>query len=512
MRKSLAACGLALTVLAASVPAAGAAELQAERSAAGALIASFGPDYLVKTDGTYWDWGEKRPIPTQRVGLTGVDKAFHEADLYLKVDGTAWTWTTDPRTGAAQPVPVPLLGRIEDVFATRGLEVYALDADGKVYIIPRTLDENRRPRPDYAQAALLAGIDGVVRISTAYESKAGRDGTRMYYLKTDGTVWKDADVAGQFVQIPNLDGIVDIDANYALRSDGTVWTWPIPTWDAPEVAPDGGAVRMEEMSDIRTIASNEGRRAGAAVDEEGFVWFWGSTVTGSSDGTMLFEQPEPLRITTLRNVKAAFVIDRLLVALTEEGKLYSASIEREKMPTDPEFSLRASGISEFAVGDRHMILRKNDGLLWGWGFNRDFALGGGSAELYHFDAVPVQPPITLELNGEPVAVPNGGVITRDDQTFVPLRSIFERLGAEVTWDNQTKIATVDRAGEGKPPIRIAVDFRTGTLKLNGSPVALANPPFGVAGVSYLPLRFISEQLGATVRWEQRKQNVSISLR
>ncbi|WP_313999529.1 stalk domain-containing protein [uncultured Paenibacillus sp.] len=48
--------------------------------------------------------------------------------------------------------------------------------------------------------------------------------------------------------------------------------------------------------------------------------------------------------------------------------------------------------------------------------------------------------------------------------------------------------------------------------MNNEGALLQNEPFAVNGSAYLPLRFISESLGATVDWVQQDDNISIAMR
>jgi hypothetical protein len=181
------------------------------------------------------------------------------------------------------------------------------------------------------------------------------------------------------------------------------------------------------------------------------------------------------------------------------------------MPDNPSFKLLASDVSQIKADYRHIIMQKTNGTLWGWGVNKDAQLGYGDYEFMHSTPVPVQKPITVELNGEPVFLTNG-VITRNNQAFIPIRSVFEKLGAVVSWDNEKKIATITRSKAIKSPITIHVNYMTGITDINDEPVTLQTAPFGVSGTSYLPLRFISESLGATVDWMQKEDKISISMR
>ncbi|MCD9023170.1 stalk domain-containing protein [Cohnella silvisoli] len=209
-------------------------------------------------------------------------------------------------------------------------------------------------------------------------------------------------------------------------------------------------------------------------------------------------------------MKDAFVVERSLIVLTNDGEVYEASIERETMPDNPSFKRLTSEISQINSGGRHIIMQKNNGTLWGWGVNKSGQLGYGDYEFIHNTPVPVQKPISVQLNGVPVVL-SSGVITRNEQAFIPLRSVFEKMGASVSWDNDNKIVTIKQSKTGKPQIIIHINYIKGVVDMNNEPVTLKNAPFSVAGISYLPLRFVSEALGANVEWFQKDEKITITL-
>ncbi|MCR4441903.1 MAG: copper amine oxidase N-terminal domain-containing protein [Peptococcaceae bacterium] len=90
-------------------------------------------------------------------------------------------------------------------------------------------------------------------------------------------------------------------------------------------------------------------------------------------------------------------------------------------------------------------------------------------------------------------------------TLVPLRAIFEALGAQVGWDEETRTVTAfknDRA------IVLSIGSRTGYV--NNQPVALAEPARIEEGRTFVPLRFVSESLGADVKWVPETRQVIVT--
>lgn len=93
----------------------------------------------------------------------------------------------------------------------------------------------------------------------------------------------------------------------------------------------------------------------------------------------------------------------------------------------------------------------------------------------------------------------------NDRTMVPFRKLFEALGASVSWDEATRTVTGVR---GTTTIRLVIGSATATV--NGAAVALDAPPVLVGGRTLVPLRFVSENLGERVEWDQATRTVRIT--
>jgi len=89
-------------------------------------------------------------------------------------------------------------------------------------------------------------------------------------------------------------------------------------------------------------------------------------------------------------------------------------------------------------------------------------------------------------------------------TLVPLRAIFESLGATVSWDDATRTVTASKNG-------VVVTLPVGKTQAskNGQPVTLDVPATIVEGSTMVPARFVSESLGATVNWNGDTRSVII---
>lgn len=91
-----------------------------------------------------------------------------------------------------------------------------------------------------------------------------------------------------------------------------------------------------------------------------------------------------------------------------------------------------------------------------------------------------------------------------DRTMVPVRFIGEALDAEFLWEEKTrKVTYIYR----NLLLEIFIEQTEGFL--NRKPFQLETPPIIREGRTMVPLRFISEQLGAQVNWEEKTRSVTI---
>ncbi|MWV45959.1 copper amine oxidase N-terminal domain-containing protein [Paenibacillus sp. HJL G12] len=90
------------------------------------------------------------------------------------------------------------------------------------------------------------------------------------------------------------------------------------------------------------------------------------------------------------------------------------------------------------------------------------------------------------------------------RTMLPMRAIFEAFDAEVLWNQKTSTVTAIR-----DDITIVLKIGAQTATVNNQKVALDVPAQNLYGTTMVPVRFVSETLGAEVLWNQSTQTVSI---
>lgn len=93
---------------------------------------------------------------------------------------------------------------------------------------------------------------------------------------------------------------------------------------------------------------------------------------------------------------------------------------------------------------------------------------------------------------------------KDGVIYVPLRSMFEQMGATVTASNGGKTFTAV-----KSTTTVSVSLGSSAVVINGETRPLDVPPMVYKGVVLVPVRVISEALGAYVQWVPEKRLVVV---
>ena len=114
--------------------------------------------------------------------------------------------------------------------------------------------------------------------------------------------------------------------------------------------------------------------------------------------------------------------------------------------------------------------------------------------------------ITVKLNGTKIIFDQPPII-QNDRTLVPMRAIFEAMGCTVDWDGQFQIIDVWKDYEQIMTLWVN-DTDMWTLKENDF-ITLDVPPQIINDRTLVPLRAISESMGAEVEWDGSTRTVNI---
>jgi len=113
-----------------------------------------------------------------------------------------------------------------------------------------------------------------------------------------------------------------------------------------------------------------------------------------------------------------------------------------------------------------------------------------------------QDPVRLIINGREV-LPDVPPVIVSDRTLVPVRFIAEALGFTVGWDGAAGKVTLT----GRRVIQLTVGQAQATV--DDAPVPLDVAPVNLNGRVMVPLRFVAEQMGASVNWDPQSRVVTV---
>ncbi len=99
-----------------------------------------------------------------------------------------------------------------------------------------------------------------------------------------------------------------------------------------------------------------------------------------------------------------------------------------------------------------------------------------------------------------------GPYIKEGRTLIPFRRIFEALDMEVLWDAQERMVTA--TGNG---IEMKLYIGKTNAYVNGEEKTLDVPAEITDGRTFVPLRFVSENCGAKVEWDDSTKSVFITL-
>lgn len=114
------------------------------------------------------------------------------------------------------------------------------------------------------------------------------------------------------------------------------------------------------------------------------------------------------------------------------------------------------------------------------------------------------PQITIELDGQSLASDVPPYITASNVTMVPISVISKGLEAGVDWNQSNKTVTIT---QGETVLALTSGQKTALV--NNASVALDTSVQITKGRVMVPIRFVSEQLGLQVVWNQSTKLISL---
>lgn len=112
--------------------------------------------------------------------------------------------------------------------------------------------------------------------------------------------------------------------------------------------------------------------------------------------------------------------------------------------------------------------------------------------------------VDVVVDGQQVSFPLQQPTIDHGRVLIPLRNVFEQMGATVMWEASTRTV---RAARGNTLVVLEIGSRT--AQVDGVRHDLDVPPRVLNGRTLIPFRFVSEALGATVHWDDSAKLVTV---
>lgn len=121
---------------------------------------------------------------------------------------------------------------------------------------------------------------------------------------------------------------------------------------------------------------------------------------------------------------------------------------------------------------------------------------------YGVEALPVENVVVFGGNAKFDTPP----VIKEGRVLIPVRAITEAMGADVDWDSETSTVTIV-----KGDITIILDLADGTACVNDEEAEIDVPAQLMNNRTMVPLRFIAENLGLGVEWDEDTQSVELTI-
>ena len=354
-------------------------------------------------------------------------------------------------------------------------------------------------------------------------------------LRTDGTVWAwgnndfgqlgDGTTTSSLLPIKVLYDAISISAgqqqSLAIRTDNTLWAWGNTMFNPyANNIPTNSYIPKQIMENIKAISA--GTAHNTVIKSDGTLWAWGQNRRGElGDGTNTFRSM-PVKI--LDDVISVSAGEGHTMVIRSDHSLWGWGRNRlgalgngiTEDTNEPIFIM--DNVVSVSAGLSYTMVIKDDGSLWAWGVNHGNQFGDFPISYSYTPA---------KLMEGVVSIASGG-IAFGTRIFAHMLAICAD-GSLWAWGNneygQTKdnhliyISTPTRVIENildfaKQRTNIELRFVIGqaTYYVNNVEYTAMNPPFIDSDYNrtMIPLRLVSEALGAEVYWDSQARSARIT--
>lgn len=318
------------------------------------------------------------------------------------------------------------------------------------------------------------------------------------------------------------------DHNYSLAASGSVVSIAVHDGAPVLIFEDGELAVLwsdELASTVRFFMPNGRVGMSSAVSAGGMLWASASMQYSSVEGgdtydSIAYSGLVPIFTGSENAVALGGEADTILYAVTNaDGSAYF--IMRKAFPIAPNsapgdvsyyYAVTVTGeggaytaVTETLTAEPARKYADQNSGTWSYGLEPGITVTkpDGTTVAYVAPGALESTDITVTFNGAEVCFDAAPYI-QNGRTMAPIRGIAYLLGAEASWDQDSRTATFVKGGT-----TIEVTIGADSALVNGEAVALEAPAEIADGRTMVPLRFISEAFGAEVDWINGTRTVTI---
>ncbi len=136
-------------------------------------------------------------------------------------------------------------------------------------------------------------------------------------------------------------------------------------------------------------------------------------------------------------------------------------------------------------------------------------IGGADEATQIYITAAAENPVTVNVNGQTLELDTPAFVA-NDRTLVPMRAIFEAVGADVVWDGEMQTVHASKVN-GDSVLYLTLQIGQNRAFVNGTEEALDVPAVILNERTFVPLRFVVQSLGGQVEWDGDNMTVNITV-
>lgn len=465
---------------------------------------------VVQRDGTLWMWGcneygefgdgtvsrssDLFDFRQSAAGVAAVACGYYNSTAILKTDGSLWVAGRNNfgqlgnGTRSDCALFIKLADNVAKVGAGDGYFIF-LKKDGSLWGVGSGSNMVFARRYDEDQLTPVKIMDGVRNFSTSCRHTGAISVNNELYMfgsNVNGAlgIGNDSDSYDMTQPVKVLDNVRSVscgtDYTLAVKSDDTLWSWGKNdyaqllnghhSYEANYVPAYAPAKVLDRVAKACAGADNS-----AYITTDGTLYMAGRNLNGELgfDG---LNQTTVLPIKIAENVEDVAVCD-ITAYTTKDGRLFMCGSNTKTIGTlnyefvEKPYSVAAEAPVSIDSARKRITLQIGSRVL-----------NNNGAE------------VMLDV---PAQIVNGS-------TLVPLRAIFESLGATVDWDGATRTVT---SVKGDTTVKLTIG--SDVIYKNGTAKKLNTPAQSIGGRTMVPVRAVAESFGAHVSWDGATKTVTI---